>query len=77
MAQRAAVSAITETYTNLPLTAYRPMTAIRKGPSAAPARGASGAFLALGAQMRGPWPEVPESGQPQDVVIGMDRGAWK
>jgi len=33
--------------------------------------------LALGAQMRGPWPEVPESGQPQDVVIGMDRGAWK
>jgi hypothetical protein len=52
-------------------------TELRKGPSAAPARGASGAVLALGAQMRGPWPEVPESGQPQDVVIGMDRGAWK
>ena len=53
------------------------MVGTGKGPSAAPARGASGAFLALGAQMRGPWPEGHGSGQPQDVVLSMDRGAWK
>jgi hypothetical protein len=65
------------TYINLLPTAYRSMAGTGKGPSPAPARGVSGAFLALGAQMRGPWPEVLGSGKTQDVVIGMDRGAWK
>lgn len=89
MAQRASVSFITQTYTNLLLTAYRPTAGTRKGEAGGQSPRARGNSLegprrieidqklTRFGKVRGPWPEVPESGKTQDVVFGMDRGAWK